>query len=106
MIPNKDAKPIDSKIQQNEAQCDLEKQTLKILALSSRNISKLEFLTGGDVLIEKGNLEKVQQFKKLNILPQALNCKNNYIVREQYKKLNRVYKFVKNGNDANESSNK
>ena len=69
MITNKDAKPIDNKIEQNEAQYDLEKQTSKILALSSRNVSKLEFLTGGDVLIQKGILEKVQQFKKLNILP-------------------------------------
>ena len=68
MITNKDAKPIDNKIEQNEAQYDLEKQTSKILALSSRNVSKLEFLTGGDVSIQKGILEKVQQFKKLNIL--------------------------------------
>ena len=58
MIANKDAKPIDNKIGQNEAQCDLEKQTPKILALSSRYISKFEFLAGGDVSIEKGILEQ------------------------------------------------
>ena len=40
MIANKDAKPIDNKTGQNEAQYDLEKQTPKILALSSRYISK------------------------------------------------------------------
>ena len=58
MIANKDAKPIDNKIGQNEAQQDLEKQTPKILAVSSEYISKFEFLTGGDVSIEKGILEQ------------------------------------------------
>ena len=58
MIANKDAKPIDNKIGQNEAQYDLEKQRPKILALQSRYISKFEFLTGGDVSVENGILEK------------------------------------------------
>ena len=57
MITKKNAKPI-------EDQYDLEKQTPKILVVPSRNVSELEFLTGGDVLIERGILEKVQQFKK------------------------------------------
>ena len=39
-------KTINNKIEQNKAQFDLDRQTAKISALSSRNISKYEFLTG------------------------------------------------------------
>ena len=44
---------IDNKIKLNKAQYDLDKQTAKISALLSRNVSKYEFLTGKDVLPEK-----------------------------------------------------
>ena len=37
---------IDNKIEQNKAQYDLDRQTAKILALSSGNNSKCELLTG------------------------------------------------------------
>ena len=37
---------IDNKIEQNKAQYDLDRQTAKILALSSGNVSKCELLTG------------------------------------------------------------
>ena len=43
---------------QNKAQHNLDKQTAKILALSSRNIGKYEFWTGEHVLTEKDLLEK------------------------------------------------
>ena len=46
-------KTIDNKIEQNKAQNDLDRQTVKISALSSGKISKYEFLTGKDVLPEK-----------------------------------------------------
>ena len=46
-------KAINNKIEQNKAQHDLDRQTSKISALSSRNVSKYEFLTGKDVLPEK-----------------------------------------------------
>ena len=50
-------KTIDNKIEQKKSQdrqtnC-LDRQTAKILALSSGNVSKCEFLTGKDVLPEK-----------------------------------------------------
>ena len=45
-------KSINSKIEQNKAQSNLDRQTAKISALSSGNVSKHEFLTGKDVLLE------------------------------------------------------
>ena len=48
---------IDNKIKLNKAQYDFDKQTAKISALVSRNVSKYEFLTGKDVLPEKELLE-------------------------------------------------
>ena len=48
---------IDNKIKLNKAQYDLDKQTAKISALLSRNVSKYEFLTGKDFLPEKELLE-------------------------------------------------
>ena len=46
-------KTIDNNIKQNKARYDLDRQTAKILALSSANVSKYEFLTGKDVLSKK-----------------------------------------------------
>ena len=46
-------KAIDNKIEQNETQYNLDKQTAKISALSSGNVTKYEFLTGKDILLEK-----------------------------------------------------
>ena len=41
------------KIEQNKPQYNLDRQTAKILALSKRNVSKYELLTGKDILLEK-----------------------------------------------------
>ena len=46
-------KATNDKIEQNKAQYVLDRQTAKIFALSSRNVSKHEFLTDKDVLPEK-----------------------------------------------------
>ena len=46
-------KTIDNKIEKNKAQFDLDRQSAKISALSSGNVSKCEFLTDKDVLLEK-----------------------------------------------------
>ena len=53
-------KAINNKIDQNKAQHDLERQTSEISALSSGNVSKYEFLTSKDVLLE-GDLKKLQK---------------------------------------------
>ena len=42
-------KAIDSKIEQNKSQYNLDRQTVKIFALSSGNVSKYQFLTDKDV---------------------------------------------------------
>ena len=51
-------KAINNRIQQNKAKYDFVRQTAKISALSSRNVSKCEFLTGKYVLPEKGLARK------------------------------------------------
>ena len=51
-------KVIKNKIEQNKAQYILDRQTAKISALSSGNVSKYEFLTDKDFLPEKVLLEK------------------------------------------------
>ena len=62
-------KTIDNKIEQNKAQYNLDRQTAKISALSSGNVSKFKFLSSKDVLSEKDLLEKVATIKKLEYLP-------------------------------------
>ena len=51
-------KVIKNKIEQNKAQYVLDRQTAKISALSSGNVSKYEFLSGKDVLPEKKLAQK------------------------------------------------
>ena len=46
-------KAINNKIEQNKSQYNLDRQTVKISALSSGNVRKYEFLTGKYVLTEK-----------------------------------------------------
>ena len=50
-------KAINNKIERNKAQYNLDRQNAKISALSSGNVSKYEFLTGKDVLLEKDVLD-------------------------------------------------
>ena len=57
-------KTINNKIKQNKAHYNLDRQTANISALSSRNVSKYEFLTGKDVLPEKDLLEKAATIKR------------------------------------------
>ena len=47
-------KAINNKIEQSKARHDLDRQTAKIFALSSGNVSKYVFLTDKDVFPEKG----------------------------------------------------
>ena len=60
---------INNKIEQNKGQYDLHRQTVKISALSSGNISKYEFLTGKDVLPETDLLEKATTMKRFEYSP-------------------------------------
>ena len=57
-------KAINNKVGQNKAQYDIDRETAKISALSSRNVSKHKFLTGKDLLLEKDLLEKAPTMKR------------------------------------------
>ena len=73
MAVNEKIKIINNKIEQNQAQYDLNRQTAKMSVLSSGNVSKYELFTGKDVLPVKNLLEKTSIIKKLNILCKAKN---------------------------------
>ena len=57
------SKTINNKIAQNNAQFSLYRQTDKIFASSSRNVTKYEFVTSKDVLPENGFPEKADIIK-------------------------------------------
>ena len=59
-------KTINIKIRQNKAQYDYE--TARISALTPGNIDKYEFLTGQEILPEKGVLKKAATIKKFECL--------------------------------------
>ena len=58
-------KILNTKIKQNEAQYDLEREAVIISALSSNNLDKYEYLTGEDVLLNKQNLNILHWIKFL-----------------------------------------
>ena len=62
-------KIIDNKVEQNKAQYNLDRQTAKMPALSSRNVGKYEFLAGEDVSPEKYLLEKAAAIKRFEYSP-------------------------------------
>ena len=62
-------KAINNKTEQNKGQYDLGRQTVKIFALPSGNVSKYELLTGQDVLPEKHLLEKAATMKRFEYSP-------------------------------------
>ena len=72
------------KIILNKAQYDLDRQTAKISALSSGNVSKCEFFTGKDVLPEKDLLEKATRKRfKYSPLGKKLKAQTD-IAKKQY----------------------
>ena len=73
-------KTIDNKIEQNKAQHNLDRQTTKILALSSGNVSKYEFLTDKDFLPEK-YLGKATTIKRFEYSPLGSELKTRTGIR-------------------------
>ena len=59
MIVNKKIKTIDKKIEENKAQYNLDRLTVNILALSSGNVGKYEYLTSKDVFLEKDYNQRI-----------------------------------------------
>ena len=57
-------KTINNKIEQNKGQYDLDRQTTKTCDSSSGNVSKYEYLTGKDALLETDLLEKAVTIKR------------------------------------------
>ena len=62
MTINEQIKILDNKIRSNQAQYDLDRQNIKISALSSGELEKYEYLTGEDLgykpdLVQKGKFE-------------------------------------------------
>ena len=58
MIISQKIKTVDNKIKQNKVQDNLDKQTAKISALSSGNVSKNKRFTGKEVLPERDQVAK------------------------------------------------
>ena len=81
MTVGKKIKTIDKKIKQNRTQYNLDRQTAKTSTLSSENVSKYEFLTGEDVLPEKGLLEKAATIKKIEYSPLRSVLKNKLALK-------------------------
>ena len=75
MSISEEIKTIYNKIEQNKAQYDLERQTAKITALSTGNVSKCEFLTDKDVLAEKDLVEKAAAIKRFEYSPLGIELK-------------------------------
>ena len=53
-------KALDKKIMQNEARYDLDRKAAKISALSSNNLDKYEYLTGGDLSLKPNAVEQTK----------------------------------------------
>ena len=67
MSVSEKTKAFDNKMKQNKVQYDLDRQSAKISALSSRNVNKHESWIGEDVLPEKYFLEKSYYNEKVRI---------------------------------------
>ena len=66
MTITEEIKTINNKVEQNKSQCNLDRQTAKISALSSGNVSRNELL---NVLLEKDLLEKAAKIKRFEYSP-------------------------------------
>ena len=76
-------KTIENKIKQNKAQNNLDRQSAKVSALSSGNVSKYEFQIGKDVLPEKDLLQKAATMKRLEYSPLGKDLKKQTSVTEK-----------------------
>ena len=88
MTVSEKIKAIYNKIEKNKAQYNLDRRTAKISALSSENVSKHEFLTGKNALIDKELLEKAATMKRFECLPLGKELKaQTDISKKQYQKI-------------------
>ena len=86
-------KAINNKNEQNKAQYNLDRQTAKISAFLSGNVSKFEFVTSKDVSPEKSLLEKAATTKRFEYSPLGKELKaQTDIAKKQYQGLNKFFK--------------
>ena len=94
MTVSEKIKKVDNKTKHSKAQYDLDRQTAKISALFSGNVSKSEFFTGKDVAPEKNLLEKAATMKSFEYSPFGSRLKKETeIAEKQYKRLDNTYKI-------------
>ena len=101
-------KTIDNKTEQTKAQHDLHRQTAKISALSSGNVSKYGFLTDKDVLPPKKSLlGKPATIKRFEYSPLCSEVRKKISVAEkQYQKLEKVFEPNKKEEDKKKKKKK
>ena len=92
MTVSEKIKTINNETEQNKAHYDLDRETAKISALSSGNVSKHECLTDKDVLLEKNLLEKAASIKIFEYWPLGTEFrKQTSAAKKQYQKLEKVF---------------
>ena len=85
-------KAINNKIEQNKTQYNLDWQSAKISALTSKNVSKYEFLTSKDVLPEDDFLEKAAALKRFEYSPLGTALKTeNSAAEKQHQKSDKFF---------------
>ena len=84
MSISKKIKAINNNIEQNKVQHNLDRQTAKISPLSSRNVSKYEFVTGKDVLPRKNMQEKPAAIKRFEYSSLGKEFKKQTSVMEKH----------------------
>ena len=89
-------KAISNKIKQKKAWNNLDRQTAKISALLSGNVSKPKFLSCKDVLPEKKLLEKAAIMKRFKYAPLGKELKaQTDIAKKRNQKLEDTFEFDK-----------
>ena len=73
----------------------MDKQTAKIFALSSRNVSKYEYLTGQDILLEEKLVRKSGYNKKIWRLYVRQGIKSRNWHCKESAKLDNTFQFYK-----------
>ena len=96
-------KSINNKIDQKKAQYNLNRQTAKISALSSGNVSIYEFLNSKDVLPGKDLQEKAAALKRFEYSPLGKELKSQTSVVEKHdQKLNMTFMTFESDDEEEE----
>ena len=86
------SKQLITKLSINKFQYELDRQTAKILALPSRNVSKYGFLISKHVVLKIDLIEKKTTMKRFEYLPLG---KTQKYKKKQYQKLDDTFEYYK-----------